>query len=218
MYQMVRPAAWAAFSIFLAFFIHNVNALYVEPRILGFENPAVDYAKVNLLRNASGSLAWTLSGFGHLFSGFAAIVLGFATYQWFVKDRPVAVRLALGAATVSGAGFMLTGIADVMGGQALKLLATHNPEQIDAIYLAGSVMRITFNGLAIVALGWFAIQLSWCGLKTGWLSKAFCYFGFFAGVSGLMLAVVFVPVYLQLYLVWSLWLAISLWRTKQGTD
>ena len=98
MNHAIKRASYAAFIIFLAFLMHNVNALYIEPQILGFEDPRVDYAKVEKLQNAMGSIPWTLSGIGHILSGFAAIVLGFATRQIFVESHPVAGRLALGAA------------------------------------------------------------------------------------------------------------------------
>ncbi len=209
---IVKPAGVAALLIFLAFLMHSINALYIEPQILGFEDPRVDYAKVEKLQNAMGSIPWMLSGFGHIISGFAAVILGFAGHALFVDARPLAGRLALAAGAIAGAGFLLTGIADVMGGQVLRLLAAQNADQTNAIYLAGSVMRVSFNGLAIVAMGWFAVILSWCGLKTGRLPKGFSYFGFLAGISGLMLAVIFIPLYLQLYLIWSLWLGILLLR------
>lgn len=212
-----KMAAGAAFVMFLAFLMHSTNALYIEPNILGFEDPAVDYAKVDKLRNAMGSLPWALSGLGHLLTGFAAMILGFAVHVRFVEARPVAARLGLGAAIAAAAGFMLTGISDLMGAQALGLLEAQNPEQTQAIYLAASIMRISFNGLAIVAMGWFALQLSWCGLQTGQLPRAFCYFGYLAALSGLLMAFAYIPVYLTLYLVWSLWMAVTFARLRDPT-
>jgi len=216
MNALTRAAGYGALLIFLAFLMHNLNAWYIEPNFLGFEDPRTDYANAGKLRNAMGSVPWMLSGFGHFVSGFGAVALGLAASELFRSSRPVAGRLALGAGLLSGAGFMLTGIADMMGGQALGLLASQNESQMTAIYLAGSIMRIGFNGLAIVALGWFAVQLSWCGLTTRRLPKGFCYFGFVAGATGLVMAFAYIPLYLSVYPVYALWLALTFLRLPEA--
>lgn len=210
-----KLAAGAAFIMFLAFLMHNVNGLYIEPNFLGFEDRAVDYAKVEKLQNAMLSWPWVLSGFGHLMTGFATIILGFAAHRLFVEQRPIAARLALGAAIAAACGFLLTGVSNVGGAQSLELLAMQNPDRTQAIFLAATVMRISFNGLAIVAMGWFAMELSWCGLQTGQLPRSFCYFGYLAAVSGLLMAFAYIPVYLTLYLIWSLWMSITFLRLPE---
>ena len=212
MRSLYRSAAWAAAVICLAFLVHNVNALYVEPTYLGFKNPAVDYANIDKLKNAIGSVPWTLSGLGHLFSGFACVVLALTGRQLYRESRPAAGRLLLGAGMVAGIGFFLTGISDLAGGGAVKLLSAQNPDLQRAAYLSASIARIVYNCLAQVGLGWFAWQLSWCGLKTGTLPKSFCWFGYLSGRSGLVMGLTFFPVYLQLVLIWSGWLAVLMWR------
>ena len=212
MRTLYRSAAGAAAVICLAFLVHNVNALYIEPTYLGFKNPAVDYANVDKLKNAIGSLHWTLSGLGHLFSGFACVVLALTGRQLYRESRPAAGRLLLGAGMVAGVGFLLTGISDLAGGGAVRLLSAQNPDLERAAYLGASIARIVYNCLAQVGLGWFAWQLSWCGLKTGTLPKSFCWFGYLSGLSGLVMGLTFFPVYLQLVLIWSGWLAILMWR------
>ena len=212
MNSLFRNAGWAAAVIFVAFLIHNVNALYVEPTFLAFKNPAVDYANVDKLKNAVGSVPWTLSGLGHLFSGFACIVLALTSRRMFRDPESAAGRLLLGAGFVAGIGFFLTGISDVAGGGAVRLLSAQNPELERAAYLAASISRIVYNCMAQVGLGWFAWQLSWCALKTGMLPKSFCWFGYLSGLSGLAMGVTFFPVYLQLVLIWSGWLAVIMWR------
>lgn len=204
-----KLAARAAFVIFIAFLMHNLNALVIEPRVLGFTDPAVDYAKIDKLQKAMTSWPWMLSGLGHLLSGFAAMIIGFAVHRQFVDSNPIAARLALGAAIASACGFLLTGISNVGGAYTLELLAAQNPDQVSAIFLAATVMRVSFNSLAIVALGWFALQLSWCGIQSGRLPRSFCYFGYLAALSGLLMAFAYVPIYLVLYLFWSLWMGIS---------
>ena len=212
MSSLYRSAGYAAGVIFLAFLVHNVNALYVEPTYLGFTNPAVDYANVDKLKNAIGSVPWTLSGLGHLLSGFACVVLALTGRQMFRDYKSAAGRLLLGAGFVAAIGFFLTGISDVAGGGAVKLLSARNPDLERGAYLAASIARIVYNCLAQVGLGWFAWQLSWCGLKTGTLPKSFCWFGYLSGLSGVVMGVIFFPVYLQLVLIWSGWLAVVMWR------
>lgn len=212
-----RLASGAAALVFLAFAMHNLNALYIEPNLLGFEDPRVDYAKVEKLQPAMTSWPWRLSGLGHLVTGFAAVILGFATHARFVEVRMIAARLALGAALLAGAGFLLTGISSLLGAQALELLAEQNADQTRSLFLAGSVVRISFNGLAIVAMGWFALQLSWCGLQTGGLQRAFCYFGYLAASSGLLMAFAYIPVYLSVYCLWALWMAFAFARARPAS-
>lgn len=211
-YQPATLMGLAALVICTAFLVHNVNALYVEPNILGFKDPRVDYADLAKLKNALGSLPWRLSGFGHLLSGFACVVLGLAARQWFRDSKLAAARLLLGAGLVAGVGFLLTAITDQAGSAAVKLLSAQNPELDDAAYLSLSIVRIIFNCLAQVGLGWFAWQLSFCGLKTGMLPKAFCWFGFLSGFTGLIMAVTFIPTYLLTVLIWSGWLAVLMLR------
>jgi hypothetical protein len=97
----ITLAGLAALLICAAFLVHNINALYVEPNFLGFRNPRVDYADLDKLRNALGSLPWRLSGFGHLLSGFACVVLGLSTRQLFRESKPVAGALLPGLSLVS---------------------------------------------------------------------------------------------------------------------
>jgi hypothetical protein len=143
------------------------------------------------------------------------VVLGLVCRQMFRDYKLASGRLLLGAGLMAGAGFLLTGIADLMGGHAVRILSAQNPELEGAAYIATSLQRIVFNGLAQVGLGWFAWQLSWCGLKTGTLPKAFCYYGYLSGFSGLLMGVYFLPVYLNLVLIWAVWLAIVLLRPSQ---
>lgn len=86
----------------------------------------------------------------------------------------------------------------------------------EVAYMAATVVRIWVNGLAQVCLGWFALQLSWCGLATGNLPRTFCWFGYVSGAAGLLMAVAYIPVYLYTVLVWSAWLAVILLRRPLG--
>jgi len=204
MSPLVHRAGYAALVIFAAFCMHTLNALYIEPNYLGFRE-YTDYADVDKLRHAMGSVPWMLSGWGHFLSGFAAVYLALAGRELFREHKLVPARIAMGAGLLSATGFMLTGIANLVGGQALELLSAANPELERSAYLASSLMRIAFNCLAQVGLGWYAVLVSWCGQRTGLLPRAFCYFGYLSGLSGVLMGVAYVPVYLYLVLVWAVW-------------
>lgn len=209
--SLVRAGGVAALVIGLAFAMHNLNGAYIEPRYLGFASYA-DYAQLDKLMNASRSWPWLASGIGHVASGFAMVVLASGIYALFRGSRPAAATLAYGVGVLAAAGFFLTGISHVIGRQTLFLLTDANPELREAAYMTATVVRIWVNGLAQVCLGWFAVQLSWCGLKTGALPKAFCWYGFFSGACGLAMAVAYIPVYLFTVLLWAPWLGVCLLR------
>jgi hypothetical protein len=216
---MTRRTAIASLVIFGAFLIHNVNALYIEPNILGFRNPRVDYARIELLKNAVGSVPWTFSGLGHLVSGFAMVYLALGVRALYRNYKLVPARVAMLGALIGAVGFMLTGISDLIGGGlfglpngAVRLLAEQNPDLERAAYLSLSLGRIVFNCLAQVGLGWYAVLVSWCGRRTGLLPAWFCYFGYLSGFMGVVQGVLFFPFYLQFVLVWSLLFAIVLFR------
>jgi hypothetical protein len=215
--QTVRPmqaiianARYAAVLVFIAFAMHNLNGAFIEPRYLGFDSYA-DYARADKLMNASRAVPWLLSGLGHVATGFAMVVLGLGVHARYRGLRPAAADLALAAAGLAAVGFLLTGISHVIGRQTLFLLGDANPDLKATAYMAATVVRIWVNGLAQIGLGWFAVQLSWLGLKTGTLPRAFVAFGFLSGAAGLLMAVAYVPVYLFTVLIWALWLAI-VWR------
>ena len=217
-------AGTAALIIFAAFAMHSLNALYIEPTYLGFRNPAVDYATVAKLKNAIGSVPWTLSGIGHLLSGFAMVYLALCPRELFREHELLAARVALVAGVISAVGFLLTGISDLVGGGLFKspfgavtLMAAQNPDIERAAYVSQALARISYNSLAQVGLGWYAMLVSWCGLKTGMLNRWFCYFGYVSGFCGLIMGLMFVPLYLYTVLIWSLWYGFVLLRLPQGT-
>jgi len=216
---ITRRAGIAALIVFAAFAMHSVNALYIEPTYLGFEDPAKDYANLDKLKNAIGSVPWTLSGFGHLFCGFALVYLALAAREMFREHKLVPARVALVAGIISAVGFLLTGISDLVGGGPFKspfgavtLLAAQNPDVERAALVAQSLARISYNSLAQVGLGWYAILVSWCGWKTGLLGRGLCGFGYFSGFCGIIMGVTFIPLYLYTVLVWSLWYGLALLR------
>lgn len=205
--SLERLAPWAAAVIAAAFAMHNLNGAWIEPRYLGFASYA-DYADLGKLQAASRAWPWLLSGIGHVASGFAVVILGLATYRRNRGRYPEAALVAAAAALLAGAGFLLVGSSHVIGRQTLSLLADANPVALrDAAYTAATVVRIWVNALAQIGLGWFTVQLAWCGSKTGELPRGFVRFSYVSGACGLLMAVAYIPIYLYTVLVWAIWLA-----------
>lgn len=214
MEPIIRGTGIAALVIAAAFFVHNLNGAYFEPKYLGFAGYA-DYALLPKLENASRTLPWLVSGLGHLFSGFAMVILALGVYVMFREAKPSAALIALSAGLLSAGGFLLLGLSHVIGRQALFLLGDANPAMRDSAYMTATVVRIIFNALAQVGLGWFAVQLSWCGLKTRALPKSFVIYGFLSGAAGLLMAFAYIPIYLFTVLIWALWLGVLLLSREQ---
>ncbi|MEO7386467.1 MAG: hypothetical protein ABIX37_06000 [Gammaproteobacteria bacterium] len=210
MSALIRTTRYAAVVVFLAFAMHNLNGAFIEPRYLGFHAYG-DYARADKLMNASRAVPWLLSGLGHVATGFAMVFLGLGVHARYRERHPAAAQIALAAAGLASVGFLLVGISHVIGRQTLFLLGDSNPELQASAYMTATVVRIWVNGLAQIGLGWFAVQLSWLGLKTGSLPRSFVVFGFLSGAAGLLMAVAYIPIYLFTVLVWALWLAI-VWK------
>lgn len=215
MQALIRPAGCSALVIFLAFAMHNLNGAYLEPKYLGFASYA-DYADLAKLTGASRAWPWLLSGLGHVASGFAMVVLTAGAWQMYRDRRPSAALLAFAAGLLAATGFLLLGLSHVIGRQTLFLLTDANPGMRESAYMTATVVRICFNALAQVGLGWFAVQLSWCGLATGTLPRSFAWYGYLSGAAGLAMAVAYVPVYLFTVLIWSLWLGVLLLRMPRA--
>lgn len=215
MQGLIRSAPYAALMIFVAFAMHNLNGAFIEPRYLGFGSYA-DYANLGKLMNASRAVPWLLSGLGHVATGFATVILGLGVHARYRDVRPAAAQIALAAAMLAATGFLLTGISHVIGRQTLFLLSDGNPDLQESAYMTATVVRIWVNGLAQIGLGWFTVQLSWLGWKTGTLPRAFVLFGCLSGAAGLLMAVAYIPVYLFTVLVWALWLAVAWGRVESA--
>jgi len=207
--ELARTATWVVAA---AFAMHNLNAVYIEPRILGFEDPASDYAKVEKLREAIGHWPWLASGVGHFLTGLAAVPLALWAAELLRQASPLAASFLRIAGLFAAVGFLLGGVTDLLGSHALGLLVAENPTHRDALYLADSLLRVVLNGFAIVAFGWFIGQLSWCAAGAGLLPRGLCRLGYAAAASALLFTVVYLPLYLPLYLAWALWLGLALRR------
>ena len=219
MKNTVRAASVAAFLITLAFLIHNFNASYYEPRILGFEKPT-DYADMAKIANANWSFAFTSSGIAHIVTGFSMIFLGLGLMQVFRGFSAAASRLVVVSAFISGLGFLLTGISDIPGTYYGDILSQQNPDYSVNILLMKSMFRGSVNTMAIVGLSWFAGQVAWCSWKSGIFNKWFAGFGYVNVLPGLgALVIPFIGfAYLRLAPLWILWLGFLLWQQANADN
>jgi hypothetical protein len=212
MRQLQKAASIAAFLIVAVFLIHNLNALWLEPTYLGFEDKAKDYADMAKIENALWSFSFLSSGIGHMVAGFSFMILGLGLFEIFRKPLPIGANFVLLSAMLAGLGFLLTGISDIPGTVYGGLLRAMNPEHNETILLITTMIRGIVNILAIVGLGWFAGQVAWCSLKTGLFPKGFAYFGYVNVLPGIM-SLIFPPAgfaYIQLAPLWMLWLGLRL--------
>jgi len=212
MKQLQHAASIAAFLIVGVLLIHNMNALWLEPTYLGFEDKAKDYADMAKIGNAIGSFSFMSSGIGHMVAGFSFMVLGLSVFQIFRQQTPVAAMLLLTSAMMAGFGFLLTGISDIPGTVYAGLLRNENLDHNTAILLMTTMIRGVMNIMAIAGLGWFAGTLSWCAAKTGLFPKGFVWLGGLNVLPGIM-SLIFPPAgfaYIQLAPLWMLWLGLGL--------
>ncbi len=219
MKNTLRAASVAAFLITLAFLIHNFNASYYEPVVLGFEKPT-DYADMAKIANANWSFAFTSSGIAHIVTGFSMIFLGLGLMQVFRNFSVAASRLVVVSAFISGLGFLLTGISDIPGTYYGDILGQQNPDYSVNILLMKSMFRGSVNTMAIVGLSWFAGQVAWCSWKSGIYNKWFAAYGYFNVLPGLgALVIPFIGfLYLRIAWPWMLVLGFMLWKQANAEN
>ena len=124
---LIKSGALAALLFMLVMLIHNLNALYLEPTFLGFEDPTKDYSNMQKIKNAQGSFSFTSSGYGHMVAGLSLLVLGLALAELFKRHAPARSRLILSTGFVAGIGFFLTGITDIPAAKFNNILIAQNP-------------------------------------------------------------------------------------------
>ena len=209
----IRAASMAAFFIVVGFLIHALNANYLEPTFLGFEEPT-DYANMAKIENAIWSFSFTSSGISHMVVGFSMMLLGLGVSDVFKDPHPAAARLIILAGVVSGLGFLLTGISDIPGTFYGGILRELNPEQNETILLISTMIRGNLNIMGIAGLSWFAGLVAYCTHKTGLFPKWFGWYSWLNTLPGLVgLAIPFAGfAYIQLFPLWMLALGIFLRR------
>ena len=218
MRQLQKAATIAAFLIFTGMLIHNLNALYLEPQTLGFEDPSKDYANMAKIENAIWSFSFTSSGTTHIVVGFSLMILGLFMSEFFKRALPIAAKLVFLSAVLSGLGFLLTGISDIPGTVYGGILRELNPDHNTEILLMTTIFRGMVNILAIAGLGWFAGMIAWCAGKTDTFPKGFRIFGWFNVLPGVisLASPVFGFVYIQLLPLWMLWLGLRIRKLEVG--
>ncbi len=210
----IKAASVAAFLIVAGLLIHNLNALYLEPYTLGFEDKAADYADMSKIANARWSFSFTSSGIAHIVVGFSMMFLGLGVADVFRKAQPGAARLIELSANLSGLGFLMTGISDIPGVVYSQLIEAQNPEYQTNLLLMSTMIRSFVNILAVVGLSWFAGQVAWCTKKTGVFPKWFGWYGWLNVLPGIA-SLIFPPIgfaYIQLFPIWMAALGIFLRR------
>jgi len=212
MRQLQKAATIAAFLIVAGMLIHNLNALYLEPYTLGFEDKAKDYGDMAKIENAIWSFSFTSSGTTHIVVGFSLMILGLFMSEFYKQALPIAAKLVFLSAILSGLGFLLTGISDIPGTVYGGILRDLNPDQNTEILLMTTIFRGMVNILAITALGWFAGMVAWCAGQTDTFSKGFRIYGWIIVLPGIM-SLIFPPAgfaYIQLLPLWMLWLGLRI--------
>jgi len=211
MKSLYRAASVAAFVVLAGMLIHNLNALYLEPTFLGFEDPSKDYADMAKIENAIGSFSFTSSGNAHMVVGLSLMLIAVAALEVFRESNPAMSRIAFVAAVVSGIGFLLTGISDIPGTAYAGLLRAENPDYNVTIILITTMIRGVTNMLAITMLGILAGSVSWCALKSGKFSKWGAYYGLILLIPGIggLLNPILGFMYLSLVPIWAIWLGLQ---------
>lgn len=212
MARSARTGGIAALLIFLAFAVHWANILYFEPR-MGFDSP-LDYADLRKVAGGLSSLAWLWSGYAHLLTGFALLVLAVVAAHAFAPQRPVAARLLALTGALAALGFALTGVIDVPGRRVFWVVDAANPGNTAALVGGLVLARAAANNLALVLFGWFALQLTWCARRGGRLPFLAGLLGYLCGLAGLAVFAAPIASALAYALIplWMLWLGVLLYR------
>lgn len=200
----VRAAAGVTAA---AFTIHMLNGLVVERAVLGLESYD-DYAVVAKLQGAIGSWPWRASGLGHLLTAFAVLVLAVGLAERARRTGFAAHAVIGGLGVVAAVGYGLNGVAAGLGAQVMHLLQDSNPGvPPETAVVTMTLLVPVVNALAITMTGAMMLLVSVWAWSARPFGRGLAVLGLVAGASGLVMAFVYVPAYLLLYLAWALWLA-----------
>ena len=181
MVKNIRMAGVAALFVFVAFTIHLLNAYYYEPR-MGFSSLA-DYLSAERLQVGMRADSWTWSGYGHFATGIALVILAAVVREWFVVRRPVAATLTASIGALAGMTFLLIGVLDLQGRDITLAFDRANPGNTTAIVLASAYLRQIASLTALILLGWFIVQLTWCARQFDKLPRLFGFFSYITGIA-----------------------------------
>jgi hypothetical protein len=214
--SLCRAAALAAFIMLTGMLVHNINAGYLEPTFLGFEDKARDYGDMSKIQNAIEACSldalqlcsFKYSGVAHMLNGLLLMVLGVAVLNIFRYSRPIAAQFAFVAALVGGLGFLATGVTDIPGTVYASLLRDINPDYNDSILLMTTMIRGVVNIIGITGLGLFAAFTGKAALSGHIFTRWGAWYGFVLLVPALggLISPIFGFMYLVLVLPWLFWL------------
>jgi len=211
-----RHGAMAATVISIAFSIHALNGFVIERLFLGFHS-YTDYTDIHKLSDALGSPPWLASGFGHLVTGVAVVVLGVNLSRWMAPTRPRLAEYARYATAVAAVGFTMLGVADLQGSGTVHLLAHQNPELASTANMSLTVLVAVVNGVAISAYGWLMLLVArFTQLARSGLPRWYVWLSYVAGACGLIVGFAYIPAYLVPFLAWSISTAVMLRRVARS--
>ena len=200
----------SALVMALAFVMHSLNGFFIERTFLGLTS-FNDYSVISKLQDAIGSVPWKLSGIGHFSTAFAVLVLSISLSELAKADGYGGARLIGRLGIVSAVGFAANGVANGIGAQVVKLLQENNSDVVGiqaATIASFSIFEAIMNAVAIVMFGAFLITVTIWGRRFGYFSKSLVICGWIAGMSGILMAFVYLPAYLMFYLIWLIWFLI----------
>lgn len=177
----IRSAGVAALFIFVAFVLHLLNTYYFESR-MGFGSLA-DYMSAERLQAGMRAESWTWSGYGHLATGIALIVMAAVVREWFAARRPVGATLTASVGALAGVAFLLLGIIDLQGRDIALAYDRANPGNTSAIVLATAYLRQIVNLAALMVLGWFIVQFTWLLRQFDKLPRLLALFSYATGIA-----------------------------------
>ena len=226
MQALYRAAAYAAFIIFVGMSIHMLNAFYLEPTYLGFEDAATDYGDMSKIQNAIESCSldalhlcsFKYSGFAHMINGLLFLLLAVAVRTVFADTNPAVAQLAFMAGLLAGIGFLFTGVSDIPGTAYASLLRSLNPDYNTTILLISTMIRGIANMVAITGLGLLAAFTGYMALKGGSWQKWGAYWGFlllWPGIGGLINPIIGFS-YIAIVLPWLVWLGMQFSKVSRA--
>ena len=226
MQSLYRAAAYAAFIILVGMSIHMLNAFYLEPNFLGFEDAGTDYGDMSKIQNAIESCAldalhlcsFKYSGFAHMINGLLFMLLAVALRTYFAAAHPALSPLVFVAGLLAGIGFLFTGVSDIPGTAYATLLRGLNPEFNTTILLISTMIRGVANMVAITGLGFLAAFTGYMALKSGGWPKWGAYWGYlllWPGLGGLINPIIGFS-YIAIVLPWLFWLGMQFSKASRA--
>jgi hypothetical protein len=202
MSSQIQAAGVAAMFIFFAFLMHLANIFYFEPQI-GFQSLR-DYSDVPQLLKGLRSPSWLWSGYGHLATGIALVVITAVMLVWTRTRAATSAALVGIVGTLAAMAFVMNGIIDLQGSSIMFAFDAANPGHTESFVGSSAILRNVVNVSAIVLAGWFIVQVTWTLRGIGKLPFWFALLSYIIGLTAFWLFRT-PTVYLAAYLLIPLW-------------